>query len=54
MNMYTYMCICSCICMFMYVLIVGTPSPRGGFCVEWFLDQVPCVREFTTRCDGTL
>jgi len=32
------------------ILIAGNPSPRGGFCVEWFPDQEPCVRDFTTRC----
>ena len=30
------------------------PPPRGGFFVEWFPDQEPCVRDVTTRCDGRI
>jgi len=29
-----------------------TPPPRGGFLFSMFPDQEPCVRDFTTRCDG--
>jgi len=35
-------------------LITGNPPPREGFFVEWFPDQEPCVRDFTTRCDGRI
>jgi len=37
-----------------YTLIAGNPTPRGGFFVECFPDQEPCVRDFTTRCDGRI
>jgi len=37
-----------------HTLIAGNPPPRGGFFVEWFPDQEPCVRDFTTRCDGRI
>jgi len=28
------------------------PPPRGGVWFTMFPDQEPCVRDFTTRCDG--
>jgi len=28
------------------------PLPQGGFLFTMFPDQEPCVRDFTTRCDG--
>jgi len=30
------------------------PPPRGGFLFTMFPDQEPCVRDFTTRCDGRI
>jgi len=30
------------------------PTPRGGFLFTMFPDQEPCVRDFTTKCDGRI
>ena len=35
-------------------LIERNPLPRGGFLFTMFLDPEPCVRDFTTRCDGRI
>ena len=37
-----------------FTLIERTPPPRGGFLFTMFPDQEPCVRDFTTRCDGRI
>jgi len=37
-----------------YMLIERNPPPWGGFLLTMFPDQEPCVRDFTTRCDGRI
>ena len=61
-NLYV-LCVCH-ICLFcvyyMCVVYAGqelierTPPPRGVFLFTMFPDQEPCVRDFTTRCDGRI
>ena len=42
------------LCMLMCKLIERKPPPGGGFLFTMFPDQEPCVRDFTTRCDGRI
>ena len=46
-------CVYTCICV-TYTLIERNLPPRGGFLFTMFPDQEPCVRDFTTRCDGRI
>ena len=40
--------------MYMHIYTYNIPPPLWGLFVEWFPDPEPCVRDFTTRCDGRI
>jgi len=53
MHMYIYVHM-YIMCMMRIMLIERNTPPRGGFLFAMFPDQEPCVRDFTTRCDGRI